>query len=212
MVGGGTIDIVTPDDVVWAQPPDRDEAGSPNTVGAVALAAAITQLQEIGMDTVAQHEAELTAYALERLPQVPGIRFFGDTDPQRTMQRVGVIPFVLDSADHFLVSAILGHEFGIGVRSGCFCAHPYVLYLLGISSEAANRVRGRMAQGDRSEMPGLIRASFGLYNVPEDVDILVDALQCVAKGAYRGVYHQDKASGTYTPEGWSPAFEKYFDF
>ena len=58
--GGGTVEIVTLDEVIWAEPPDRDEAGSPNTIGAVALAAAITQLEEIGMEQVAAHEAELT--------------------------------------------------------------------------------------------------------------------------------------------------------
>jgi len=212
MVGGGTIDLVTLDEVSWAAPPERDEAGSPNTVGAVALAAAIRQLQAVGMNTVARHEAELTSYALEQLKAVPGIRLFGSTDPQRTMERVGVIPFLMEQADHFKVAAVLGHEYGIGVRSGCFCAHPYLLHLMQIDDAAARRVRARMAAGDRSRMPGLIRASFGLYNTRQDVDALVEALYAVAKGAYRGRYHQDKASGEYVPEGWQPVFEQYFDF
>ncbi|HEX9616275.1 MAG TPA: aminotransferase class V-fold PLP-dependent enzyme, partial [Anaerolineales bacterium] len=122
--GGGTVDIVTLESVVWAGPPDREEAGSPNTVGAVALATALRQLEKIGMDTVAEHEAELTAYALERLPRVPGLRIFGDPDPRRARERLGVIPFKLEGISHFLAAAILGFEFGIGVRSGCFCAHP----------------------------------------------------------------------------------------
>ncbi len=212
MVGGGTIDLVTLDEVAWAAPPERDEAGSPNTVGAVALAAAIRQLQEVDMDTVARHEAELTSYALEQLKDVPGIRLFGSTDPQRTMERVGVIPFLMEQADHFKVAAVLGHEYGIGVRSGCFCAHPYLLHLMHIDDAAARQVRARMAEGDRSQMPGLIRASFGLYNTREDVDALVEALHAVAKGTYQGRYHQDKASGEYVPEGWQPVFEQYFDF
>ena len=76
MRGGGTVEIVTIDDVVWADPPDKEEAGSPNTVGAIALAAAIRQLETVGMPEVARHEAELTAYALERLPEVPGIQIY----------------------------------------------------------------------------------------------------------------------------------------
>ncbi len=72
--GGGTVEIVTLDDVVWAGPPDRDEAGSPNTVGAVALAAAMHQLSAIGMEKVAEHEAELTEYALERLAKIPEVQ------------------------------------------------------------------------------------------------------------------------------------------
>ena len=71
-VGGGTVELVSLDDVVWSGPPDRDEADSPNTIGAIALAAAIKQLEAIGMDAVSQHEAELTEHALSRLSEVPG--------------------------------------------------------------------------------------------------------------------------------------------
>jgi hypothetical protein len=59
-------------------------------------------------------------------------------------------------------------------------------------------------------MPGLIRASFGLYNSFEEVDRLVEALTCIARGEYKGVYHQTVATGEYLPEGWEPQFEKYF--
>jgi selenocysteine lyase/cysteine desulfurase len=208
--GGGTVEIVTLDDVVWAGPPDKDEAGSPNTVGAIALAAAIRQLEAIGMDAVAQHEAELTAYALERLPGVPGIRIFGATNPATSADRLGVIPIKLANASHFLAAAVLGHEFGIGVRSGCFCAHPYILKLLGLSEAEANQVRETMLAGNRADMPGLLRASFGLYNTTDDVDALVAALQRIATGDYRGQYDQDVASGEFKPRGWQPDFEAYF--
>ena len=210
MTGGGTVEIVTLDSVVWAEPPEREEAGSPNTVGAVALAASIRQLMAIGMEQVAAHEAELTAYALERLPEVPGLRIFGDADPRHAAQRLGVIPLELTTTHHFLASAILGYEFGIGVRSGCFCAHPYILHLLGLTPEQAARVRTDILSGDRSNMPGLIRASFGLYNTLEEVDILVEALTHIARGEYRGKYKQDIASGEYTPVGWEPSYEQYF--
>ena len=65
--GGGTVEFVSLDDVDWAPAPDRDEAGTPNVVGAVALAAAVQALERIGMDAIARHEGELTAHALERL-------------------------------------------------------------------------------------------------------------------------------------------------
>ncbi|MCI0519560.1 MAG: aminotransferase class V-fold PLP-dependent enzyme [Chloroflexi bacterium] len=210
--GGGTVEIVTLDDVVWAGPPDRDEAGSPNTVGAIALAAAARQLQAIGMDAVAQHEAELTAYILRRLPAVPGLRIYGDASPENAASRLGVIPFKLEGISHFLVSAILGYEFGIGVRSGCFCAHPYILHLLGLNHDQAHAVREHMLAGDKSDMPGLVRASFGLYNSTEEVDALAEALTCIAQGEYQGRYHQARATGEYLPEGWQPDFKAYFTF
>jgi cysteine desulfurase / selenocysteine lyase len=212
MRGGGTVEIVTLDDVVWTNPPEKDEAGSPNTVGAVALAAAICQLEGIGMENVARHEAELTAYALRRLEEIPGITIYGDRDPAQAPERLGVIPLDMNGISHFKVAAILGYEFGIGVRSGCFCAHPYILHLLGLTPEQARGVRDRMQAGDRSDMPGLIRASFGLYNNFEDVDAFVDALKHIERGEYRGVYVQNKATGEYLPQGWTPDFEKYFSF
>ena len=210
--GGGTVEIVTLDDVVWTDPPEREEAGSPNTVGAVALAAALTQLKTIGMNQIAAHEARLTAHALEYLPGVPGVHIFGDRNPDHAAERLGVIPLLLDQISHFKVAAILGYEYGIGVRSGCFCAHPYILHLLGLSQEEAKAVRERMLASDRSEMPGMIRASFGLYNTLEEVDAFIEALQHVARGEYHGQYVQDIATGEYNPVGWQPEYEHYFTF
>ncbi len=212
MVGGGTVEIVTLESVVWAGPPDREEAGSPNTVGAIALAAAVRQLEAVGMETVAAHEAGLTAYALQRLARVPGIKIYGDTNPDHAAARLGVIPFNLEGMSHFLVAAILGHEFGIGVRSGCFCAHPYILHLLRLNPAEASALRQRMLAGDKSDMPGMIRASFGLYNTIEDVEALVEALTRIGQGKYSGVYHQQRSSGEYIPENWNPQFTQYFAF
>jgi cysteine desulfurase/selenocysteine lyase len=91
--GGGTVEIVTEDDVYWTSPPDRDEAGSPNVLGALAMAAACRVLQEIGMDRLAQHEADLTRYTLEELKTIEGIELYGNSNPADAGDRVGVIPF-----------------------------------------------------------------------------------------------------------------------
>lgn len=202
--GGGTVEIVTLEEVVWAGPPEREEAGSPNIVGAFSLATAIQQLQSIGMENVARHEAELTKDALRKLNSIPGITIFGDLDAGNSDLRVGVIPFTLFGISHFKVAAILGYEFGIGVRNGCFCAHPYILHLLALNKEDSTRVRHELHQGDRSNMPGLIRMSFGLYNTTTDTDVLVDALQHILKGDYLGEYQQDKSTGEYHPVNWNP--------
>ena len=207
--GGGTVEIVTLDDVVWAEPPDRDEAGSPNVVGAVALGLALRTLGAIGMDQVAAHEAELTRYALDRLRTIDKVRVFGDSRPETAGSRLGAIPFQVDGLSHFLVAAILGYEFGIGVRSGCFCAHPYVLRLLGLNATQSREVRDQMVAHDKREMPGLIRMSFGLYNTIDEVDRFIEALGRVARGGFTGRYHQEPTTGEFTPEGWAPDFEDY---
>jgi selenocysteine lyase/cysteine desulfurase len=108
------------------------------------------------------------------------------------------------------VAAILGYEFGIGVRSGCFCAHPYILHLLQITHEESQRVREKMLSGDKTDMPGLIRASLGLYNTRNDIDALVESLYRVVKGDYQGIYMQDESTGEFKPRGWAPDFEHYF--
>jgi cysteine desulfurase / selenocysteine lyase len=208
--GGGTIEFVSQDSVTWADAPDRDEAGTPNVVGAVALAAAIKALEEVGLNAVARHEAELTAHALDRLARIRGLRVYGDADPKRASHRLGVIAFNIETQSHSLVAAVLGTEFGIGVRSGCFCAHPYIAHLLGLTEGEAQQVRDGMAAGDRSNMPGMVRVSFGLYNTMEEVDLLAEALEMIARHEYRGRYAQDRASGEYAALGWMPDLAEHF--
>ena len=212
MRGGGEVEIVTLDSVTWSRAPERDEAGSPNTVGAVALAAAIAQLEAVGMDVVAAHEADLTAYALEKFNAMPEIHLLGCPDATQAADRLGVLPLNLEGYSHYLLAAILGFEFGIGVRNGCFCAHPYVLHLMQVQEEEARRVRQEMHAGDRRQVPGLVRVSFGLYNRFEDVDVLLDAFQQIVRKEYRGEYRQDQASGEFFPQGWNVKYEDYFTF
>jgi len=208
--GGGEVELVTLDQVVWSDPPERDEAGSPNTVGAVALAAAIHQLEAVGMEHVAAHEAELTEYALTRLNRLTGITIYGDRDPQTAAQRLGVIPINVEGMSHYLAAAILGYEFGIGVRNGCFCAHPYLLHLMDIQGDQAQHVRTQILSGDRRFVPGMVRVSFGLYNTLEEIDALADGLECIGKGKYRGKYTQVVSNGEFTPQGWDVRFEDYY--
>jgi selenocysteine lyase/cysteine desulfurase len=208
--GGGEVELVTLDQVVWSDPPERDEAGSPNTVGAVALAAAIRQLEGVGMEQVAAHEAELTAYALTRLNRLKGITIYGDSNPLGAAQRLGVIPINVDGMSHYLAAAILGYEFGIGVRNGCFCAHPYLLHLMGIKGEQAQQVRQQILSHDRRYVPGMVRISFGLYNNLDEIDVLVDSLNCIVSGKYRGKYVQAVENGEFVPEGWHTRYEDYY--
>lgn len=208
--GGGTVTVVTPEEVHWAGMPDRDEAGSPNVMGAVAMAVAASTLMERGMDNVAEHERDLTAYALERLAGMDGVTVYGETDPDGASAKVGVIPFNVDSADHALVAAVAGYEGGVGVRNGCFCAHPYVISLLGLPEEQVSSWRKRFLGGDKRGMPGMVRMSFGCYSTREDVDRLVEVLEMVRKGTYRGAYEQLSLTGEYVPEGWRDDFGPFF--
>ncbi len=202
--GGGTIRHVSTDSVAWAAAPERDEAGTPNVVGAVALAAAIKALGAIGMDAVAHHEAGLVAHALRGLAGVQGLRVYGDADPGGASQRLGVIPFRLGNLPHALVAAILSAEHGIGVRSGCFCAHPYLAHLLGLTQHDVRRLQAGLDDGGRVDMPGLVRASFGVYNTTDEIDRFVAALHAIARGAHRLSYVRDPINGEYHAPEWTP--------
>jgi selenocysteine lyase/cysteine desulfurase len=206
-LGGGIVEMVTLDRVLWSDLPDREEAGSPNVIGAVALHAAVNRLASLGMHEVARHERELTAYALERLAEVPGLQLLG---PHGLDERVGVFGFRFSEVPHMLVAAILGHEWGIGVRAGCFCAHPGMLHLLKVPQDEARRVADEIEAHDRSSVPGAVRASLGLYNTPADVDALVEGLQAIVAGRYQRAYEVDRTTGDYVPSGWLPAYREFF--
>ena len=204
LCGGGTIDLVTTNRVEWAGLPDRDEAGSPNVVGAVAMAASLRFLSRIGMGAIARHETELTEYALKKLDQIEGVEIFGDTDPLTAASRLGVIPFKVKGLKHSMVAAILGTEWGIGVRSGCFCAHPYVTRLLNMNRQEVNKFGDDVLHGDKSSMPGLVRLSFGMYNTRKEIAYLIEALQAIVSGSYQGKYKQVINGGDLRAEGWDP--------
>src|SRR5690606_29225220 len=193
VVGGGTVDLVTEDNVVWADLPDREEAGTPNAIGAVAMAAAARQLSGWGMEAVRAHESSLAAHARARLREVPGLTIYGDVD---SVERVGAIAFNLASADHALVAAVLGHEAGIGVRNGCFCAQPYVARLLGVSP-AEHR-----AWTPGAIRPGMVRISLGLHNTAEEIDAAAAVLHDVARGRYVSGYERASAD-EYAPRQWA---------
>ncbi len=209
-VGGGTIEIVTLDRVEWAPPPERDEAGTPNIPGAIALGIAIDVLQGIGMDKIAKHEKKLTRRTFN------GLRELGDEvqiigpEFRNSDDRLGVITFNLNSMPHSKLAAILSWEWAIGVRNGCFCAHPYLTRLMDIRPAVMQEVIQGIRQGDRSHVPGAVRISFGCYNTVEEVDYFLEALEQIAGGNIRGNYRLNPVTGEYWPEGWTVNFEQYF--
>lgn len=208
LAGGGAVSYVTLDDVSWAALPDRLEAGSPNVVGAVALATAATALREVGLDHVAAHERELCSHMDERLvelPHVHALRLWDGDD----VDRLGVCTFTVDGMDHALAAAVLSAEHGIGVRHGCFCAHPYIVHLLGIDERESARVRAALRRGEHHSIPGAVRASFGLGTTVEHIDRLVDALTEMTTRGPRLEYREDPETGDFAPVDDRRAFPSF---
>lgn len=210
MVGGGTVEVVTLHEVWWTVPPHKEEAGSPNVIGGVALAEAIRILQEVGMDAVENREHQLLEYAYTKIRKVPGIILYGPTDD--VSRKVGAIAFNVDGMHHALVASILGSEGGIGVRNGCFCAQPYVKKLLRLSPHEEMMLGKEILSGNKSHVPGMVRASLGCYSNEEDIDMFIETLERIVRKEYRGSYELNPATGTFVAKGFHIDVAKYFPF
>ena len=155
MLGGGEmIREVHLGRATWNDVPWKFEGGTPDPAGAVGLGAAIDYLESLGMVDVRKHEVELNKYGMEALSKVKGIRILGPDDPKK---RGGLIAFTLPGIHPHDVAAILDAE-GIAIRSGHNCAQPLL---------------------ERMGIPATARASFYVYNQPEDIDRLVKGLRKV---------------------------------
>lgn len=149
--GGEMINTVDLHASTWAPVPQKFEAGTPPIAEAVGFGAAVDYLTEIGMDVIAQHESELTRYALDRLAEVPDLKVYG---PDDVALRGGAVSFELADIHPHDIATILDQD-GIAIRAGHHCARPLMKYLA---------------------VPATARASFYLYNIPEEIDKLVEGL------------------------------------
>lgn len=197
LAGGGAVDLVDLDEVLWADPPEREEAGSPNVVGAVALHAAIGTLTAIGWPALISHERGIARSLREGLASITGVRLLG---PGTDTETLPVATFTVEGVPHALVAARLAAEEAIGVRHGCFCAHPYLMRLLGLSRDQVLRYRDEVRHGDRRAMPGAVRASAGLNTTGGDIVRLLNAVAGIARGDPPPVpYRQDPRTGDFHP-------------
>jgi selenocysteine lyase/cysteine desulfurase len=197
LAGGGAVELVELDEVVWSAPPEREEAGSPNVLGAIALGVAARELAGIGWPQVREHDAALARTLHSGLSAIPGVRLLG---PGRGTDTLPIASFVLDGVPHQLVAARLSAEFGIGVRHGCFCAHPYLVRVLGLGPEAMQRFRSAARRHDRSSLPGAVRASAGISTTQSDLERLLEAVGLIACTPPPVPYGCDPQSGDYWPE------------
>ncbi len=175
-VGGGTVKGLSPAGIIWNEPPEVEEAGSPNVLGAVALAEAIRVLTELGWDTLINNENRLIKQTIAALREMPEVTLY-NPEPDN---RVGVISFNIAGIHHLEVARYLADEWGIGVRSGCFCARSYVQRLLQLDPAAIQNAQTQIIR-QQPQTPGMVRVSFGCYNQPQEVEVLIEALQKLIK-------------------------------
>ncbi|HEY0618944.1 MAG TPA: aminotransferase class V-fold PLP-dependent enzyme, partial [Kribbella sp.] len=164
-------ETVSAEGTVWNQGPARHEGGSPNVIGAIALAAACAAITK-HREAIEQHERSLLARLRTGLAQVPGVATYSIFSEEE--DRVGTVCFTVDGLNSTVVSAALSAEYGIGVRDGKFCAHPLIGHLLADSPEHGTAVR----------------ASLGLGTTREHVDRLVNAIRTLATVGPTSTYEE----------------------
>ena len=152
--GGEMIEHVRFEHTTYNQLPYKFEAGTPDFIGSYAFSAALSYMEQIGMDAIAQHEADLSNYAEQQLAQIQGVKVYALGLP-----KAGVVSFNVFRGDQLIhpfdVGTLLDRQ-GVAVRTGHHCAEPLIDYLA---------------------VPGTVRASFGLYNTREDIDAFIAALR-----------------------------------
>ena len=151
--GGEMIESVSFERTVFERLPFKFEAGTPDYVATHGLATALNYVAALGMDNIAAHERELTAYCMEQMQTIPGIRLFGTTP-----DKDAVVSFLVGDIHHLDMGTLLD-RLGIAVRTGHHCAQPVM---------------------DRLGVQGVVRASFALYNTKEEIDALVSGVKRVA--------------------------------
>lgn len=154
-LGGNIIDQVHIDGFTLLEPPHRLEAGTPAIEAIIGWGAAVEYLSGLGMDEVAAHDRQLVAYALERLGQIDFIKLTGPTDPSR---RCASVSFNVEGLEAHGVARMLSNRANVFVRSGFHCAQPL---------------------HETLELLPTVRASFYVYNRPQDIDLLTEALEAI---------------------------------
>ena len=152
--GGEMIDYVSIQESTFADLPNKFEAGTPNIVGAIALGEAVDFVSEIGMENIKEHSKYLTSYLNEKLKSIEFINIIGNPT-----KRLGIISFLMNGAHPHDVALLLDGR-GISLRAGHHCAQPAMRHF---------------------KVDTTLRASFGVYNEEEDVDLLISNLKEIRK-------------------------------
>lgn len=173
LTGGGCVAGVFDEDTILTSIPERFEAGTQNLFGVIAMEQALKDLKNIGFKNIEKHEEELKNYAINSMKNINNVVLYGDTNC--TNDRLGVITFNIKDMNYEEVALKMATEKGISLRSGKFCAHPYVFRLLGACDSDSYR---DIVSGDY--FYGMVRASFGLYNTTEEIDIFLNQLELIS--------------------------------
>ena len=171
--GGGTVERVLDDEIIWLSTPEKNEAGSPNFFGAVALMQALKEMNKIGFELIESNEKKLLKILIEGMKNFERVILYGDNE--NIEDRLGIMVFNIDRLCYEMVGEYLASIRGIAVRQGGFCAHPYTRRLLGIKNDEIEEYI------KKNGMPGMVRVSLGAYNSEKEVNIFLETIEYICK-------------------------------
>ena len=171
--GGGTVERVLDDEIIWLSTPEKNEAGSPNFFGAVALMQALKEMNKIGLELIESNEKKLLKILIEGMKNFERVILYGDNE--NIEDRLGIMVFNIDRLCYEMVGEYLASIRGIAVRQGGFCAHPYTRRLLGIKNDEIEEYI------KKNGMPGMVRVSLGAYNSEKEVNIFLETIEYICK-------------------------------
>jgi selenocysteine lyase/cysteine desulfurase len=182
--------------VRWLDDPQaRHEPGSPNITGVIGVATAMDTLMLAGMDVVEDSEQILLEFAIAALASVPGLKIYRMWEGASA---VGAITFNIPGIPYALLASILSCEYGIDTRDGCFCAHPLMAHLLGLTAAQARAMGNNRRNG--GIILGGVRVSLGLDTTYGSIMILADALRTIVKSGPRWSYQLTPDTSGCSPD------------
>ena len=171
--GGGTVEYVIDNNQLWLNTPEKNEAGTPNLFGAVAIMEAMKEIEKIGFERIEKNEKELLQYLINGLKELNRVKLYADNDCIE--DRLGIFVFTIDGMKYYEVGEKLSEIKAIGVRQGGFCSHPYTRRVLGIPN---NQLQEYI---NKNGIPGLVRVSLGIYNSKKEANIFLETVELLCR-------------------------------
>ena len=171
--GGGTVEYVIDNNQLWLNTPEKNEAGTPNLFGAVAIMEAMKEIEKIGFERIEKNEKELLQYLINGLKELNRVKLYADNDC--IDDRLGILVFTIDVMKYYEVGEKLSEIKAIGVRQGGFCSHPYTRRVLGIPN---NQLQEYI---NKNGIPGLVRVSLGIYNSKKEANIFLETVELLCR-------------------------------
>ena len=171
--GGGTVEYVIDNNQLWLNTQEKNEAGTPNLFGAVAIMEAMKEIENIGFERIEKNEKELLQYLINGLKELNRVKLYADNDC--IDDRLGILVFTIDGMKYYEVGEKLSEIKAIGVRQGGFCSHPYTRRVLGIPN---NQLQEYI---NKNGIPGLVRVSLGIYNSKKEANIFLETVELLCR-------------------------------